>query len=60
MSPAHRGPAARVRGDCPRQGGGPFRWARAVRSALAGLLRRDAEFASKAAFGRGDLGEVRV
>ncbi|WP_329020286.1 hypothetical protein [Streptomyces sp. NBC_01601] len=30
-------------------GGGPFRWARAVRQALAGLLRRDVEESAEAA-----------
>ncbi|MEU6071061.1 hypothetical protein ABZ864_43120 [Streptomyces sp. NPDC047082] len=42
------------------QGGGPFRWARAVRGTLAGLLRRNVESASTAAFGGVDLDEIRL
>ncbi|MEW2493761.1 hypothetical protein AB0942_09460 [Streptomyces nodosus] len=42
------------------QGGGAFRWARAVRGTLAGLLCRSVESASTAGFDRADLDEVRL
>ncbi|MGW5617118.1 hypothetical protein [Streptomyces sp. NPDC003877] len=42
-------------------GGGPFRWARAVRGAVAGLLRRDIETSGRRPQPEFvDLGEVRV
>ncbi|WP_199800767.1 hypothetical protein [Streptomyces marianii] len=40
--------------------GEPFRWARPVRGALAGLLRRSVETAGDSALARADLDEIRL
>ncbi|MEV7157266.1 hypothetical protein AB0N77_22005 [Streptomyces misionensis] len=50
-----------VHADTGEDGGGPFRWDRAVRGALAGLLRRDLEAHGRPPWPKFvDLGEVRV